>query len=201
MNNLLSPQQIIELPYIDGEINTYNKGRRSGHNIYMMHSHQQFKTYNYQQRKNLLIHHNIYNINEYEQHEASPRRHKEPKCTYKIISKVANSMWKFRLQPEIKQAWKDRAIRLNALPPFGQHAVIPNIINNHQAILNSINFSFKDFVSYIHPLIRKDPRNRNPKTNTKPNYKRMFGNERVLMYKQIFCSFFFEPFVASHFVW
>ena len=57
MNNLLSPQQIIDLPYIDGETNTYNKGRRSGHNIYMMHSHQQFKNYNYQQRKIYNLHH------------------------------------------------------------------------------------------------------------------------------------------------
>jgi len=189
MNDLLRPQQIIDSPFINGEINS-SKGKRSGYNIFMMHCRHQFQNYSYEERKNLLILHHLHDIEQYERHEEHPRRHLEPAHGYTMIQKIAVTMWKYRLPPDIKQAWKDRAIRVNAHPPYGQHATIPNIVNNQQAILNSINYSFKDFVSYMRPLIRDDRRNGNPRTQMKANYSRKFGNEKVLMGKQIFCSFF-----------
>ena len=85
------------------------------------------------------------------------------------------------------QAWKDRAVQLNALPPQGRFTAIPNIITNQAAIINSLNYSFKDFASYMHCLIKRDPRQRNSLTT--PYYYRMFGKERVIMGKQLYCSF------------
>jgi hypothetical protein len=185
--NQSTPEDVINLPFIDAETNT-SKRNRTGHNIFMMHCHIQFNTYSYQQRKNLLINHQIYNIDEYARHEQHPRRAHEPKYNYKIVNKVSNTIWKNALPPATKQAWNDRAIQLNALPPHGQYTTISNIINNQAAILNTLNYSFSNFMNYMHPLLKRDPRKHNTKMAT--NYSRMFGNERVIMGKQIFCSYF-----------
>jgi hypothetical protein len=88
------------------------------------------------------------------------------------------------------QAWKDRAVQLNALPPQGQFTNIPPIIYNQAAIINCLNYSLKDFASYMHCLIKRDPRQRNSKMS--PLYYRMFGKERVIMGKQLYCSHFFN---------
>ena len=184
--NQSSPYDVINLPHIGEETNT-TKRNRSGNHIFMIHCRLQFQHLNYIQRKQLLLQHHIYTIEEYAQHEQHPRRYREPLFNGLIIYKVASIIWKEH-SPDMKQAWKGRADELNALPPYGQHTQIPIVINNHAAILNSLNYSFNNFVSYMHPLLKRDPRLHNDKM--KPHYFRMFGTERVVMNKQMFCSFF-----------
>jgi hypothetical protein len=185
--NQSSPDDVINLPHIREETNT-TKRNRSGNHVYMIHCRLQCKAFNYNQRKHLLLQHNIYTIEEYEKHEEHPRRYREPAFNGLIIYQVASIIWKDSLSPAMKQAWKGRADILNALPPYGQHTQIPIVINNHAAILNSLNYSFHNFVTYMHPLLKRDPRLHNDKM--KPHYFRMFGKERVVMNKQMFCSFF-----------
>ena len=180
--------QVINLPFIDDETLTTIR-TRSGFHIFMMWCHHQFKQFSYQQRKEKLLHHHIHNIEDYEQHEASPRRHREPRYDYSVINKVGREIWNHSLSPLQKQAWKVRAAQLNALPPHGQVTTMPVIINNQSAIIHSINYSFHHFTKiYMHSLLKEDPRSHNEKR--KPNYTRSFGNERVIMVSQIFCSYF-----------
>jgi hypothetical protein len=174
--NQSTPEDVDNLPFINAETKT-SKCNRTGNNIFMMHCHIQFNTYSYQQRKNLLIQHRIYDIQEYSRHEQHPRRVREPDYNYKVVNKIANIIWKNVLPPATKQAWKNRAIQLNALPPLGKYTTIPNIINNQAAIINILNYSFSNFKNYMHPLLKRNPCKHNTKMAS--NYSRMFGKERV----------------------
>ena len=106
----------------------------------------------------------------------------------RLVMKAAGRIWG-RISEESKNAWKERAERLNSLPPrSGRFESIPYVLeqnNLRSSVMDSLSVDWKNTASLFHRSILVNKKKIT--VNSYMSYK--FGNERIILYTQSYRSF------------
>lgn len=105
-----------------------------------------------------------------------------PTSTTIDILKLAGRYW-MNLDDDYKDAWRQRADRVNKLPIIGSFPSLPSSVNDTE-ILKSLNMEFKNMLSMGRNAISSKPR------VEYSNKTKQFGKEKVVLGSQLFRKFF-----------
>ena len=104
----------------------------------------------------------------------------DEKVQHKYVMKLACKYWSCLYSHKMKNAWKDRAIILNARKLPGKFITVPNNITHdlNNNVMDSLTYEWKKFISIMKNSITKPPR----RTLASLTYK--FGKELVRLQSQ-----------------
>jgi hypothetical protein len=189
MNSINTPQQILHLSQSEKEINHPSR-KRLGYHVYLSYYFKLFATLDNDDKRGIMIENNIWEDEDDISIDSTltPRR-----PMYYEITRAAARRWN-AMDLDTKEAWKERAGRLNSRPRMdGTFENVPNAIIESSItdnVLQSLSQDWVNFVRQFKQCILLKSRHHSRVPTSEKIYK--FGNEKVVMYSQIYRIFYFN---------
>ena len=188
MNFFRTPAEIIAIPITEKERNHESRQRHAYH-IFVSMFFKKFKELNYDEKKETLQELRLwrYNDNGYESDDSVIT---QPQATVGDIIRAAGKVWR-ESSLEIRNAWKERADRLNSRElSDGTFDYIPGVlIVDRNSLRQNVMLSLTADWKYTGKMLKTALVLNKKKicVNAYNSYK--FGNERVVLYTQTYRSF------------
>ena len=175
-------RNIIEaaLPFSTKELYARNRNK-SGYNVYKSWFYHDWSTLCRDAKKELLVEHRVHTEEEYDEDDSIKS---DPAITTQDVLRICARYW--QSQPNyIKEAWRNRANLVNALPILGTFLHVPNSVTNYHIIL-SLTKEFDRWLNTCHHIIKT----KKVLKDGDAIKRKRFGKEVILLYTKEYKAFF-----------